>query len=84
MQIAIHFDVICPWCFIGLKRLRLAMAQRPGTRPTLIWRPYFLNPGLPDAGIDFSVYIERKFGGALRGKRLLGSLEEIGRGLGIV
>ncbi len=83
MQIAIHFDVICPWCFIGLKRLRLAMAQRPGTRPTLIWRPYFLNPDLPDAGIDFSVYIERKFGGALRGKRLLGSLEEIGRGLGI-
>lgn len=83
MQIAIHFDVICPWCFIGLKRLGLAIARRPGVQPTVVWRPYFLNPDLPDAGIDFAVYIERKFGGALRGKRLLSSLQEIGRALGI-
>ncbi len=83
MQIAIHFDVICPWCFIGLKRLRLALARRRGFATELVWRPYFLNPDLPDAGIEFATYIERKFGGALRGKRLLGSLEEIGRPLGI-
>lgn len=83
MQIAIHFDIICPWCFIGLKRLGLAVARRPRAQPTVVWRPYFLNPDLPDAGIDFSVYIERKFGGALRGKRLLASLQEIGHPLGI-
>lgn len=83
MQIAIHFDVICPWCFIGLKRLRIALARRAMLTPSLVWRPYFLNPDLPDAGIEFPLYIERKFGGALRGKRLLASLEEIGRPLGI-
>ncbi len=83
MQIAIHFDVICPWCYIGLKRLGVAIGRRPGVRPTVVWRPYFLNPDLPDAGIDFAIYIERKFGGALRGKRLLSSLQEIGRPLGI-
>lgn len=83
MQIAIHFDVICPWCFIGLRRLRAAIARRAGLTPSLVWRPYFLNPDLPDSGIEFPVYIERKFGGALRGKRLLNSLEDIGRSLGI-
>lgn len=83
MQVAIHFDVICPWCFIGLKRLRVALARRDGLDVGLVWRPYFLNPDLPDSGIEFPVYIERKFGGALRGKRLLASLEEIGRPLGI-
>ncbi len=79
MRIAIHFDVICPWCFIGLKRLGLALKKRPGLNPTVTWRPYFLNPDLPDTGIDFSAYVERKFGGIQRARRLLNTLEEIGR-----
>jgi len=83
MRIAIHFDAICPWCFIGERRLALALAQRPAIHPAILWRPYFLNPDLPDSGIDFSVYVERKFGGAQRAKRLLASLEEIGRSVGI-
>lgn len=83
MRIAVHFDVICPWCYIGLKRLGLALASRPGLRPSVIWRPYFLNPDLPDGGIPFAVYVERKFGGAQRARRLLHALEEIGGTVGI-
>ncbi|MBN2753147.1 MAG: DsbA family oxidoreductase [Rhodospirillaceae bacterium] len=83
MRIAIHFDAICPWCFIGHKRLALALAQRPQIKPTIIWRPYFLNPDLPDEGIAFSVYVERKFGGTQRAQRLLTTLEEIGRSVGL-
>jgi predicted DsbA family dithiol-disulfide isomerase len=83
MKVAIHFDVICPWCYIGLKRLGLALARRPGLKPSIQWRPYFLNPDLPDTGIDFSAYVERKFGGVQRAQRLLHSLEEIGKTVGI-
>ncbi len=83
MRIAVHFDVICPWCYIGLKRLGLALAARPGLKPSVIWRPYFLNPDLPDGGIPFATYVERKFGGAQRARRLLHALEEIGQSLGI-
>jgi predicted DsbA family dithiol-disulfide isomerase len=83
MRIAVHFDVICPWCYIGLKRLKLALAMRPALKPAVIWRPYFLNPDLPDAGISFSAYVERKFGGAQRALRLLHALEGIGGSVGI-
>ncbi len=83
MRIAVHFDVICPWCYIGLKRLNLALAMRPAVKPAVTWRPYFLNPDLPDGGIPFSTYVERKFGGAQRARRLLRALEDIGGSVGI-
>lgn len=83
MRIAIHFDAICPWCFIGERRLAQALALRPALKPTVLWRPYFLNPDMPDTGVDFTVYVERKFGGAQRAKRLLASLADIGLAVGI-
>lgn len=83
MKIDIHFDVVCPWCFIGHRRLGLALRERPQLHPAVAWRPYFLNPDLPDEGIPFDLYVERKFGGARRAQRLLTSLAEVGRVAGI-
>lgn len=55
-------DVICPWCFIGKRRLAAALAQRPDVAVTVNWRPFQLDPTIPDGGIDRKDYLRRKFG----------------------
>jgi len=55
-------DVVCPWCFIGKKRLEKAIAQLPELRVTVGWHPYQLDPNVPPGGIDRREYMERKFG----------------------
>ncbi|MFC0283341.1 DsbA family oxidoreductase [Camelimonas abortus] len=55
-------DVVCPWCFIGKRRLEKAIAMVPELRVTVAWRPYQLDPHVPPGGLDRRVYMERKFG----------------------
>jgi predicted DsbA family dithiol-disulfide isomerase len=56
-------DVVCPWCFIGKKRIENAMALRPDIPVELRFRPYFLNDWIPREGISREDYLTRKFGG---------------------
>jgi predicted DsbA family dithiol-disulfide isomerase len=79
MRIDIVFDTICPWCFVGKRRLQLALSQRPGIAFDLHWRPFLLNPDMPENGIPRSLYLERKFGGTSRVSRMLNSLEDAGK-----
>mgnify|MGYP001544196237 FL=1 len=44
MRIDIVSDTICPWCFIGKRRLERALALRPGLPIEIGWRPFQLNP----------------------------------------
>lgn len=67
LSIEIVSDVVCPWCFIGKRRLesalRMYQEQAPDEeKPALHWRPFQLNPDLPEEGISRKDYIERKFG----------------------
>jgi predicted DsbA family dithiol-disulfide isomerase len=69
LSIDIISDLVCPWCFIGKRRLEAALAlyraqhpERP--EPVVRWWPYQLNPDLPAEGIDRSDYLEQKFGPA--------------------
>lgn len=62
IQVEIYADVICPWCYIGKRRLDLAFAQRPDVRPAYIWRAFLLNPTMPVAGMDRAAYLSAKFG----------------------
>lgn len=78
MRIDIVFDTICPWCFVGKRRLEKALAQRSHQPFDLHWRPFLLNPDMPENGIARSLYLERKFGGTSRVARMLKSLEEAG------
>ena len=55
-------DVVCPWCFIGKRRLEGAIALVPDIAVDVNWRPYFLNPWIPREGIDRQTYLEAKFG----------------------
>lgn len=63
VQIDIVSDVVCPWCFIGKRRLEQALL-RVGFEVHVAWRPFQLNPDLPEEGMERAAYIERKFGKA--------------------
>jgi predicted DsbA family dithiol-disulfide isomerase len=62
MQIDVISDTVCPWCFIGKRRLMRAMEQRPGIAFDVKWRPYRLDPTVPKAGVDRQAYMRAKFG----------------------
>ena len=62
MQIDVISDTVCPWCFIGKRRLARALAQRPDIAFDVKWRPYRLDPTLPREGMDRQVYMRLKFG----------------------
>ena len=76
-------DLVCPWCYLGLKRLLRTLASRPDIQAELIWRPFLLNPDMPRAGMARADYVARKFGGEERAKRLYASIAEIGIAEGI-
>ena len=64
LSIEIYSDVVCPWCYVGKRRLEQALDAIPGGNSAqVIWRPFQLNPTMPKAGLDRRVYLEAKFGG---------------------
>jgi predicted DsbA family dithiol-disulfide isomerase len=59
-------DVVCPWCFIGKKRIEKAIAIKPDIAVTLRFHPYFLNDWIPREGISREQYLITKFGSVER------------------
>ena len=70
----IFSDPICPWCYIGLKRLDEALADWQGAVETT-WRCFMLNPDMPPEGMDRRLYLERKFGGPEGADRVYKAIE---------
>ncbi len=68
MQIDVISDSICPWCFIGKRRLEKAIEARPQMTFSVMWRPYQLNPDTPREGYDRKAYMQAKFGGTDQAK----------------
>jgi predicted DsbA family dithiol-disulfide isomerase len=62
MQIDFISDTVCPWCFIGKRRLAKAMALRPEIAFDVRYRPYQLDPKIPPGGIDRAHYMTARFG----------------------
>ena len=62
LRIEIFADIICPWCYIGKKRLDAALAQRLHITPRIVWRTFLLNPTMPSEGMDRAAYLAAKFG----------------------
>lgn len=54
-------DVVCPWCFIGKRRLEKALAALQGTQVAIRWRPFQLDPTIPAEGLPREEYLRRKF-----------------------
>ena len=83
MIIEIVSDSVCPWCFIGKRRLERALAERPQAELQIGWRPFQLNPDMPPGGMDRKAYLERKFGGVEGARRSYAPIREAGAGEGI-
>mgnify|MGYP001160721794 CR=1 FL=1 len=66
IHVEVISDVVCPWCYIGKRRLEEAVALTPDVAVDVNWRPYFLNSWIPREGIDRQTYLETKFGSAER------------------
>jgi predicted DsbA family dithiol-disulfide isomerase len=68
LAIDVVSDVVCPWCFIGKRRLEKALALTPDIPVEVRWHPYFLNPWVPREGISREQYLTTKFGSVDRYK----------------
>jgi len=62
LQIDIVSDVVCPWCYIGKRRIENALALAPDVPVEINWRPFFLNSWVPREGISRDEYLTTKFG----------------------
>ncbi len=83
LVIEVVHDLVCPWCFLGQRRLLRTLRRRPELQYELSWRPFLLNPDMPRGGMARGEYVIRKFGGEDRARRLYASITEIGRAEGI-
>ena len=68
VRIDVVSDIVCPWCFIGKRRLEKALALKPDIPVEIRWRPFFLNDWIPREGISREQYLTTKFGSVERYK----------------
>ena len=83
LTIEIVHDFVCPWCYLGVRRLMRALSQRSAYGFEITWRPFLLNPDMPRLGMSRYDYVVRKFGGEERARRLYAAVTQLGRGEGI-
>lgn len=78
-------DVICPWCWIGKAHLDAALdaLSRDGLAFRLRWRPFQLNPDMPEDGVERDAYRAAKFGSLERSRELDAQVAEVGRAVGL-
>lgn len=76
-------DVACPWCFIGMKRLRRAMQLAPDVDVNVRWRPYQLDPSIPPGGLPRKAYMLKKFGSEERLREIHATIVPLGEAEGI-
>ena len=68
LRLDIVSDVVCPWCYIGKKRIEDALRLVPDVPVDVRWRPFFLNPWVPREGMSRADYLTEKFGSVERYK----------------
>ena len=83
MQLDVVSDTICPWCYVGKRRLDRALQARPDVNLDIRWRPFQLDPDIPEEGIDRKIYLQRKFGNSEKAKEIYSALVESGAEEGI-
>ena len=87
LTVDIVSDFVCPWCFIGTRRLAAALAEVRRDRPDFAcqkrWRPFFLNPDTPPAGEPYLPFLERKFGGRAAVEGIFERVRQAGQASGV-
>ena len=84
MIIDVFSDPICPWCFIGKRRMEKALELNGmAGKVTIRWRAFQLNPGMPPEGMDRQSYLALKFGGGERAAQIYDAIRDTGEKVGI-
>ncbi len=83
ISIDLFSDPICPWCYIGKRRLDGALAARPDICVEIEWHSFQLNPMMPHDGMSRSDYLSLKFGNPDNARRLYENIEGVGQQAGI-
>jgi len=87
LAIDVVSDVVCPWCYIGKRKLEQALSELRSREPEIEiavrWHPFQLNPDLPAAGMSRAAYIEAKFGGKARAAEIYARVRSVGTQVGI-
>lgn len=85
ISIDVVSDVVCPWCYVGKRRLEAALsewaAQHPDVTPVVYWHTFMLNPDMPPEGIDRKTYVSQKFGD--RADEVYGRVKAVGQDVGL-
>lgn len=83
LRIDVVSDVVCPWCFLGQKRLDAAIAASPDIDVSITWRPFQLDATIPAEGLDRKAYMRAKFGDEARLREAHARLDALGAAVGI-
>ena len=83
IELDVFSDTVCPWCYIGKKRLDKAIIKHNHLKFKQTWRPFQLNPGMPPDGMDRQEYLISKFGSADAAKTIYDNIYEEGLKEGI-
>ena len=83
LSIDVISDVVCPWCYIGKRRLEAALAQRTSGETRIRWLAFQLNPDIPAGGVERRGYLEQKFGGPDRARQIYARIKAAGDDIGI-
>ena len=87
ITITIVSDIVCPWCFIGKRRLATAIAlvqqDHPDFQYQIRWLPFFLNPDTPPEGEPYLPFLEKKFGSRERVEALFENVRAAARPYGL-
>lgn len=83
LTVDIYSDVICPWCYVGKRRLERALKAWDGVPVNIRWRPFQLNPTLPRNGMDRRQYLDAKFGSPAAAQAIYGQVSTAGTDEGI-
>jgi predicted DsbA family dithiol-disulfide isomerase len=82
LQVDVISDLICPWCYLGKRRLDDALGAVHG--PSVVsWFPFQLNPAMPTEGMPFEEYLASRFGDPGKLKPGIEELTAAGKGEGI-
>jgi predicted DsbA family dithiol-disulfide isomerase len=83
VRLDIVSDIMCPWCYIGKRRMEKALDAIDGVEVELRWRPFQLDPTLPPEGRDRQEYLETKFGGPEQAREIYDRIDQAGRDEGL-
>ena len=79
IEIDVISDVMCPWCYIGKRRLEKALAMLPDIAVDIRWRPFQLDHTIPEHGMDRQDYLRNKFGSDAGAEQIYQPVRDAGK-----